>query len=177
MNDQIDQFGRDNNKPLTADIDKDKSKKILESLSEIKNQLEDKNYSPKLESSISKSNKDTIMNKKNSDFDQLHNKIEELEIKISNLSNLIQSSNNNINTSIESSLDLEESIFHNFNNKDKGKSLLVLDEKYQSKFYKFKFYHFLILTIFLIIILILLSSLQLKINFPEVINIFLSKFN
>ena len=49
MSDQIDQFGRDKSKPLRDNFSDDKSKKILESLAEIKNQLENKNYTPNVE--------------------------------------------------------------------------------------------------------------------------------
>ena len=59
MSDQIDQFGRDKSKPLSDNIEYDKSKKILESLAEIKNQLENKNYTPKVETNNNTLNRDT----------------------------------------------------------------------------------------------------------------------
>ena len=45
----IDQFGRDTSKSNTSNLNEDKSKKILDSLAEIKKQLENKEYSPKVE--------------------------------------------------------------------------------------------------------------------------------
>ena len=72
MSDQIDQFGRDKSKPLSDNINDDKSKKILESLAEIKNQLENKNYTPKVETNNNTLNRDTkSIRTKNLDFEQL----------------------------------------------------------------------------------------------------------
>ena len=82
MNDQVDQFGRDKSKPLSDD----KSKKILESLAEIKNQLENKDYTPKVEVNKNISNRDVkSINSKNLDFDLLQKRIELLEEKLEDL--------------------------------------------------------------------------------------------
>ena len=181
MSDQVDQFGRDKSKTSTDYESIDKSKKILDSLAEIKNQLENKNYTPKVEVNNSSSNKELKMLKKeNSNFEELYKKIEYLEKKIINLSEQIELKKLNKDTEINIQ-DIEgDSIFHNFDNEDiinSGRSLLVLEEENQSKFYKIKFHHFLLMVIFLVIILILLTSFQLKVNFIEVINLFLLRFN
>ena len=42
----IDQFGRDTTKNNNPSFNEEKSKKILDSLAEIKNQLENKDYNP-----------------------------------------------------------------------------------------------------------------------------------
>ena len=42
----IDQFGRDTTKNNNPSLNEEKSKKILDSLAEIKNQLENKDYNP-----------------------------------------------------------------------------------------------------------------------------------
>ena len=44
----IDQFGRDTSKNNTPSLNEEKSKKILDSLAEIKNQLESKDYNPNI---------------------------------------------------------------------------------------------------------------------------------
>ena len=181
MSDQIDQFGRDKSKPLSGSVSDDKSKKILETLAEIKNQLENKNYTPEVEINNNKLNKDIkSIRTKNLDFEQLHQRIEFLEEKLFTLANKVASENDKTKLDIEENIELEKSIFHNFGNVhglNKGKSLLVLEDHNQSQIFKFKFYHFVFVTISLIIALILLTSYELKIGFLEIINIFFSNFN
>ena len=181
MSDQVDQFGRDKSKTSTDFENLDKSKKILDTLAEIKNQLENKNYTPKVEVNNNSSNKESkILKKENSNFEELYKKIEYLEKKIIDLSEQIELKKFNKDTEIKIQDIESESIFHNFDNENtinNGRSLLVLEEENQSKFYKIKFHHFLLMVIFLIIILISLTSFQLKVNFIDVINLFLLKFN
>jgi len=180
MNDQVDQFGRDKIISSRNNIQEDKSKKILESLTEIKNQLENKDFKPNINSNQPSTNNETKNISKISDFDQLHNKVELLEKKINDLINQIELKDYNTENDIEKNFSNENSIFHNFdkeNDLDSGKSLLVLDDQDKSKLYIFKFYHFFLLTLFMIIFLVLLISFQLKISFFEVIEIFLSEFN
>ena len=181
MSDQIDQFGRDKSKPLSDNINVDKSKKILESLAEIKNQLENKNYTPKVETNNNTLNRDTkSIRTKNLDFEQLQQRIEFLEEKLITLANKVPSEHNNTKLDIEENIEIEKSIFHSFGNDldlDKGKSLLVLEDQNQSQIFKFKFIHFIFVTIALIVALILLTSYELKIGFLEIINIFFSNFN
>ena len=64
----IDQFGRNTSKNNTSILNEEKSKKILDSLAEIKNQLENKDYnpnvddsSPKIKNSNSKNNNDNTI--------------------------------------------------------------------------------------------------------------------
>ena len=45
----IDQFGRDTTKNNNPSLNEEKSKKILDSLAEIKNQLENKDYYPNVD--------------------------------------------------------------------------------------------------------------------------------
>ena len=88
MNDQVDQFGRDKSKTLSDNISNDRSKKILESLAEIKNQLENKDYTPKVEVNNNTLNRDVKnIKSKNLDFDLLQKRIELLEEKLINLTN------------------------------------------------------------------------------------------
>ena len=177
MNDQVDQFGRDKSKHLSDS----KSKKILESLAEIKNQLENKDYTPKVEVNKNTSNGDiNSINSKNLDFDLLQKRIELLEEKLINLTTQTPSKNNKTENNIKEIVEFEKSIFHSFGNDhelNKGKSLLVLEDYNQSQLLKFKFYHFIFVTVALIIILIILTSHKLKIGFLEIINIFFSNFN
>ena len=58
MNVEVDQFGRNTNQSNINTSNDDRSKKILDSLSEIKEQLQNKNFSPKSEPSISIPKKD-----------------------------------------------------------------------------------------------------------------------
>ena len=75
----IDQFGRNTSKNNTSILNEEKSKKILDSLAEIKNQLENKDYNPNVDDS---SPRIRVINLKNkSDFDELKLKIESLEKK------------------------------------------------------------------------------------------------
>jgi len=65
MNIEVDQFGRNTNQPSINNSNDERSKKILDSLSEIKEQLQNKNFSPKSETNISPSKK----NLENSNFE------------------------------------------------------------------------------------------------------------
>ena len=65
----IDQFGRDTSKINSPILNEEKSKKILETLGEIKNQLENKDYNPNIDDSTPKIK---ISNSKNkSDLDEM----------------------------------------------------------------------------------------------------------
>jgi 5'-3' exonuclease len=177
MSDQIDQFGRDKSKPFSDD----KSKKILESLAEIKNQLENKNYTPNVEVYNNASNHDfKSIKTKNLDLDQLQKRIEFLEEKLITLKNQTPLEDYKTESNIKDIIEFEKSIFHSFGNShelDRGKSLLVLENQNKSEIFKFKFYHFIYVTITMIISLILLISFQLKISILETLNIFFSILN
>jgi hypothetical protein len=167
----IDQFGRDTSKSNTSNLNEDKSKKILDSLAEIKKQLENKEYSPKVEQTSAtievKSNNDNL------DFNELNSKIESLEKKINSLDYFFQ--NKTEVTQVDQSLDGELSIFHQLDNQSpikQNKSLLVLESENVNYKSKFKLFHFIMTINFLFLILIGLIIYIKNIPIKEVLNIF-----
>ena len=167
----IDQFGRDTSKSNTSNLNEDKSKKILDSLAEIKKQLENKEYSPKVEQTSPtievKSNNDNL------DFNELNSKIESLEKKLNSLDSFLQ--NKSEVTQVDQSLDGELSIFHQLDNQSpikQNKSLLVLESEYINYKSKFKLFHFIMTINFLFLILIGLIIYIKNIPIKEVLNIF-----
>ena len=167
----IDQFGRDTSKSNTSNLNEDKSKKILDSLAEIKKQLENKEYSPKVEQTSTtievKSNND------NFDFNELNSKIESLEKKLNSLDSFLQ--NKSEVTQVDQSLDGELSIFHQLDNQSpikQNKSLLVLESENINYKSKFKLFHFIMTINFLFLILIGLIIYIKNIPIKEVLNIF-----
>ena len=167
----IDQFGRDTSKSNTSNLNEDKSKKILDSLAEIKKQLENKEYSPKVEQTSPtievKSNNDNL------DFIELNSKIESLEKKLNSLDSFLQ--NKSEVTQVDQSLDGELSIFHQLDNQSPtkhNKSLLVLESENINYKSKFKFFHFIMTINFLFLILISLIVYIKNIPIKEVLNIF-----
>ena len=167
----IDQFGRDTSKSNTSNLNEDKSKKILDSLAEIKKQLENKEYSPKVEQTSPtievKSNNDNL------DFNELNSKIETLEKKLNSLDSFLQ--NKSEVTQVDQSLDGELSIFHQLDNQSpikQNKSLLVLESENINYKSKFKLFHFIMTINFLFLILISLIVYIKNIPIKEVLNIF-----
>ena len=167
----IDQFGRDTSKSNTSNLNEDKSKKILDSLAEIKKQLENKEYSPKVEQTSPtigvKSNNDNL------DFNELNSKIESLEKKLNSLDTFLQ--NKSEVTQVDQSLDGELSIFHQLDNQSpikQNKSLLVLESENINYKSKFKLFHFIMTINFLFLILIGLIVYIKNIPIKEVLNIF-----
>jgi hypothetical protein len=167
----IDQFGRDTSKSNTSNLNEDKSKKILDSLAEIKKQLENKEYSPKVEQTSAtievKSNNDNL------DFNELNSKIESLEKKLNSLDSFLQ--NKSEVTQVAQSLDGELSIFHQLDNQSpikQNKSLLVLESENINYKSKFKLFHFIMTINFLFLILIGLIVYMKNIPIKEVLNIF-----
>ena len=167
----IDQFGRDTSRSNTSNLNEDKSKKILDSLAEIKKQLENKEYSPKVEQTSStievKSNND------NFDFNELNSKIESLEKKLNSLDSFLQNKSEVIQ--VDQSLDGELSIFHQLDNQSpikQNKSLLVLESENINYKSKFKLFHFIMTINFLFLILISLIVYIKNIPIKEVLNIF-----
>jgi hypothetical protein len=167
----IDQFGRDTSKSNTSNLNEDKSKKILDSLAEIKKQLENKEYSPKVEQTSAtievKSNNDNL------DFNELNSKIESLEKKLNSLDSFLQ--NKSEVTQVAQSLDGELSIFHQLDNQSRikqNKSLLVLESENINYKSKFKLFHFIMTINFLFLILIGLIVYMKNIPIKEVLNIF-----
>ena len=167
----IDQFGRDTSKSNTSNLNEDKSKKILDSLAEIKKQLENKEYSPKVEQTSPtievKSTNDNL------DFNELNSKIESLEKKLNSLDSFLQ--NKSEVTQVGQSLDGELSIFHQLDNQSsikQNKSLLVLESENINYKSKFKLFHFIMTINFLFLILIGLIIYIKNIPIKEVLNIF-----
>ena len=128
----IDQFGRDTTKNNNPSLNEEKSKKILDSLAEIKNQLENKDYNPNINDS---SPKIKISNPKDkSDIDELKSKIESLEKKLSSIDIFLnnKSSIKGAHEPMSKKLDGDLSIFHKLDNQSsiqQNKSLLVLDDE------------------------------------------------
>ena len=167
----IDQFGRNTSKSNTSNFNEDKSKKILDSLAEIKKQLENKEYSPKVEQTSPtievKSTNDNL------DFNELNSKIESLEKKLNSLDSFLQ--NKSEVTQVDQSLDGELSIFHQLDNQSpikQNKSLLVLESENINYKSKFKLFHFIMTINFLFLILIGLIIYIKNIPIKEVLNIF-----
>ena len=165
----IDQFGRNTSKNSTQSVNEEKSKKILDSLAEIKNQLENKDYNPNVDDS---SPKIKISNSKNkSDLDELKSKIESLENKLSSIDTLLTDKSKNFENSdmISQKLDGNLSIFHLIDNQSsmqQNKSLLVLEndnDLYKSNFNLFRFIMTInILFIVLIGLIVYIKNIPLK---------------
>ena len=167
----IDQFGRDTSKSNTSNLNEDKSKKILDSLAEIKKQLENKEYSPKVEQTSPtievKSTNDNL------DFNELNSKIVSLEKKINSLDAFLQKKSEV--KQVDQSLDGELSIFHQLDNQSpikQNKSFLVLESENINYKSKFKLFHFIMTINFLFLILIGLIIYIKNIPIKEVLNIF-----
>ena len=167
----IDQFGRDTSKSNTSNLNEDKSKKILDSLAEIKKQLENKEYSPKVEQTSPTI--EVNSNNDNLDFNELNSKIESLEKKLNSLDSFLQ--NKSEVTQVDQSLDGELSIFHQLDNQSpikQNKSLLVLESENINYKSKFKLFHFIMTINFLTIALIGLIVYIKDIPFKDIISIF-----
>ena len=167
---EIDQFGRDTSKSNTSNLNEDKSKKILDSLAEIKKQLENKEYSPKVEQTSPTI--EVKSNNNNLDFNELNSKIESLEKKINSLDSFLQ--NKSEVTRVGQSLDGELSIFHQLDNQSpikQNKSLLVLESENINYKSKFKLFHFIMTINFLFVILISLIIYIKKLPLKEILNI------
>ena len=139
----IDQFGRDTSKNNTQNLNEEKSKKILDSLAEIKNQLENKDFNPNVDYSSPKIRASNLKNK--SDFDELKLKIESLEKKINTIDTYLhnKSSIKQVDESMPQKLDGDLSVFHKLDNQSsmqQNKSLLVLEnDLHKSNFNLFRF--------------------------------------
>ena len=178
MNSEVDQFGRRTNN--SDGLNDDKSKRILEALSDIKNQLQNDEFIPKVE-------KENIIRTKNIkkdinhdlDFKNLHYKIESLEKKINQI---VENLQNNQKGVLKKEEELEEevqSIFHkieNNNSDQQSKSIVVIENQSLQNISNFKFYHFLILLVILLVVLTLITSNNLGLTLSESLNFFLSLF-
>ena len=178
MNIEVDQFGRNTNQPTTNNNNEDKNKKILESLSEIKEQLQNKNFSPISDPPVNLSNKIS----KNSDFEELNQRLINLERSLIDINEKLKTkgeSFQNINSNLKN-FNEEKSIFNDLeknSNKNKGKNLLVLDTDKDLYVTKFKFYHFIITFAGMSGLLIYLTSIQLGMPINQIIKIILNIFN
>ena len=180
MNSDVDQFGRSTNS--SDGLNDDKSKRILEALSDIKNQLQNDEFIPKVEKENISRIKDIKKDIKHDlDFKNLHYKIESLERKINQI---VENLQNNQKGGLKKEEELEEedqSIFHKIenNNSDQkqSKSIIVLENQNLQNISSFKFYHFLILLIILLVVLTLIISNNLGLTISESLNFFLSLVN
>ena len=172
----IDQFGRDISKNNSPSLNEDKSKKILDSLAEIKNQLENKNYNPNVDDS---SPTIKISNSKNkSDLDELKSKIESLEKKLNSFDEFLKDKSKNfeVNDTISQKLDGNLSIFHQIDNQSsmqQNKSLLVLENENDLNKSNFNLFRFIMTINILFLVLIGLVVYIKNIPLKDILKIFL----
>ena len=179
MNSEVDQFGRStNNSDVLND---DKSKRILEALSDIKNQLQNDEFIPKVEKENISRIKDIKKDIKHDlDFKNLNYKIESLEKKINQIVENLQNNQKGVLKKEEESEEEVQSIFHkieNNNSDQQSKSIVVLENQSLQNISNFKFYHFLILLVILLVVLTLITSNNLGLTISESLNLFLSLFS
>jgi hypothetical protein len=111
MKSEVDQFGRTTN--TSKSINEDKSQRILEALSDIKNQLQNEEFTPKDIKEKSFKSKETKQDDPNNlDFKDLQEKIENLEKKINQIFNNLENKNNENSTKNERVTGEEISVFH-----------------------------------------------------------------
>ena len=172
----VDQFGRDNTKNNNPSFNEEKSKKILDSLAEIKNQLENKDYNPNVDDSSPRIRASNLKNK--SDFDELKLKIESLEKKIDTIDTFLnnKSSIKEVRETMSQKIDGDLSIFHQIDNQSsmqQNKSLLVLENENDLHKSNFNLFRFIMTINFLIIVLIALIVYIKDIPIKDIISIFL----
>ena len=178
MNIEVDQFGRNTNQSNTNNNNEDKNKKILESLSEIKEQLQNKNFSPVSDPPVNLLNKIS----KNSDFEELNQRLINLERSLIDINDKLKTKGKNfqnVDSNLKNSNE-EKSIFNDLEKssiKNEGKNLLVLDTDKDLYVTKFKFYHFIITFAVMSGLLIFLTSFQLGMPINQIIKIVLNIFN
>tara|TARA_B110001452_G_scaffold262798_1_gene263302 strand:+ start:111 stop:737 length:627 start_codon:yes stop_codon:yes gene_type:complete len=153
MNENIDQFGRSNNNQgndkILDNVNSDQSKKIKQSLAEIKEQLIQENF--KIQNNEDQqTNEENLMSKKDNNSDKtikaLENKIKALEFEfkdnLNNKLNSIEDKISNLNrTKIHerenySVNQIENNIFFELNNQLKpltSNALLIIDKKNKSE--------------------------------------------
>jgi Txe/YoeB family toxin of Txe-Axe toxin-antitoxin module len=180
MNSEVDQFGRSTNN--SEGLNEDKSKRILEALSDIKNQLKNEEFFPKVEKENISRTKDIKKDPNHDpDFKNLHYKIASLEKKINQI---VENLQNNQKGGLKKEEELEEedqSIFHKIENNNSGqkqsKSIIVLENQNLQNKSSFKFYHFLVLLFILLVVLTLIASKKLGLPISESLDFFLSLFS
>ena len=171
----IDQFGRDTSKSNTPSLNEEKSKKILDSLAEIKNQLENKDFNPNVDEPSPKIKFSNSKNK--SDFDELKSKIESLEKKLNNIDTFFKnkSSIKEAHQTMSQKLDGDLSIFHKLDNQSsiqQNKSLLVLEDEDDFNRSNFNLFRFIMTIIFFFFVLIGLVVHIKKIPLKDILKIF-----
>ena len=171
----IDQFGRDTTKNNNPSFNEEKSKKILDSLAEIKNQLENKDYNPNVDYSSPRIKVSNLKNRY--EFDELKLKIESLEKKINTIDTSLnnKSSVKEVHEPSSKKLDGDLSIFHKLDNQSsiqQNKSLLVLEDEGDFNRSNFNLFRFIMTINFLIIVLIGLIVYIKDIPFKDIIRIF-----
>ena len=172
----IDQFGRDTTKNNNPSLNEEKSKKILDSLAEIKNQLENKDYNPNFDEPSPKIKISNLKNK--SDFDELKLKIESLEKKINTIDTFLnnKSTIKEVYEPTSKKLDGDLSIFHKLDNQSsiqQNKSLLVLEDEGDFNRSNFNLFRFIMTINLLIIVLIALIVYIKDIPIKDITSIFL----
>ena len=171
----IDQFGRDTTKNNNPSFNEEKSKKILDSLAEIKNQLENKDYNPNVDDSSPRIRVSNLKNK--SDFDELKLKIESLEKKINTIDTILinKSSIKEVHEPTSKKLDGDLSVFHQIDNQSsmqQNKSLLVLENESDLNKSNFNLFRFIMTINFLFLVLIGLIVYIKNIPLKDILNIF-----
>ncbi len=171
----IDQFGRDTTKNNNSSLNDEKSKKILDSLAEIKNQLVNKEYNPNVDDSLPRIRSSNLKNK--SDFDELKLKIESLEKKINTIDIFLNNKTNiqEVHEPMSQKIDGNLSVFHQINNQSsmqQNKSLLVLENEIDLHKSNFNLFRFIMTINFLIIVLIGLIVYIKDIPIKNIISIF-----
>ena len=172
----IDQFGRDTTKNNNPSFNEEKSKKILDSLAEIKNQLENKDYNPNVDDSSPRIRANNLKNK--SDFDELKLKIESLEKKINNIDTYLnnESSIKQVHEPMSQKLDEDLSVFHQIDNQSsmqQNKSLLVLENENDLNKSNFNLFRFIMTINILFLVLIGLIVYIKNIPLKDILKIFL----
>ena len=170
MNSEVDQFGRNtSNSDLLSD---EKSKRILDALSDIKNQLQNDEFVPKSSNTYSEKNvkeKKDIADDLN--FKNLQEKIESLEKKINLIvQNLDNKSFRDVNKE-NAFNDEEKSVFHRFEKNSEleiGKSLTVVNNPYYQKT-KINFVHLIFRTVLFIFVCVAIILHAKKIPLSEFI--------
>ena len=176
MASDIDQFGRDTSKNNNPSFNEEKTKKILETLAEIKSQLVNKDYNPNFDD-LSPKIKDSN-SRDNSDFDELKLKIESLEKKLNSIDTLLNSKsiNEEIYEPMSQKFDRSVSVFHQLDNQSStqsNNSLLVLENENDLHKSNFNLFRFIMTINFLFFILIGLVVYIKKIPVKDILKIFL----
>ena len=171
----IDQFGRDTTKNNNPSFNEEKSKKILDSLAEIKNQLENKDYNPNVDDSSPKIRTNNLKNK--SDFDELKLKIDSLEKKINTINTYLNNklSIKQVHEPMSHKLDGDLSVFHQIDNQSsmqQNKSLLVLENENDLNKSNFNLFRFIMTINILFIVLIGLIVYIKYIPLKDILKIF-----